>query len=174
MHSVAFLNWFWWQRCPVVSPPLCYVKTTWKNGGRTRLTSYKSDSQWPPRFKGQVRSMNLLRNYFVYFAGISIMSFGKVKSRVCSWILKQSNFHLQYALVTLTVEAGPVMSYLQFVFNSIMRKIPARHRQCRQYRFFLSYFIFKRVHKRMLLINNIWCSFHSQILLKDLEASYSE
>lgn len=47
------------------------------------------------------------------------MSFLKVKSRVCSWILKQSDFHLQYALVTLNAEAGPVKSYFQFVFGLI-------------------------------------------------------
>lgn len=80
-------------------------------------------------FKGQVHSTNLLRNYFVYSVGIYITSFLKVKSRVCSWILKQVDFHLQYALVTLTVEAGP-KSHFQFVFNCFMRKIPARLKQC--------------------------------------------
>lgn len=47
------------------------------------------------------------------------MSFLKVKSRVCSWILKQSDFYLLYALVTLNSEVGPVKSYVQFVFGFI-------------------------------------------------------
>lgn len=50
------------------------------------------------------------------------MSFLKVKSRVCSWILKQSDFHLQYALVTIKAEAGPVKSYFQFVFGLIFSR----------------------------------------------------
>lgn len=72
------------------------------------------------------------------------MSFLKVKSRVCSWILKQSDFHLQCALVTLNAEAGPVKSYFQFVFGLICsRRKSLLDEGSAEISFFLNYFYFQ-------------------------------